>query len=48
MTPLFAMLFPNQVRGDGERGGVVFGNRDIRGMAGSLHPTGDPADGREF
>jgi uncharacterized protein YbjT (DUF2867 family) len=33
------------VRGEGERGGVVFENRDIRAMAGSLHPTGDPADG---
>jgi uncharacterized protein YbjT (DUF2867 family) len=35
------------VRGEGERGGVVFENRDIRAMAGSLHPTGDPADGRK-
>jgi uncharacterized protein YbjT (DUF2867 family) len=33
------------VRGAGERGGVVFENRDIRAMAGSLHPTGDPGDG---
>ena len=47
MTPLFAMLFPNQVRGP-EPGDVVFENGDIRGMAGSLHPTGDPADGREY
>jgi uncharacterized protein YbjT (DUF2867 family) len=35
------------VRGEGERGGVVFENRDIRQLL-SLHPTGDPADGREL
>jgi uncharacterized protein YbjT (DUF2867 family) len=35
------------VRGEGERGGLVFENRDIRAMAESLHPTGDPADGRK-
>jgi uncharacterized protein YbjT (DUF2867 family) len=35
------------VRGEGEPGGVVFENRDIRAMAGSLHPTADPADGRK-
>ena len=36
------------VRGEGERGGVVFENRDIQAMAGSLHPMGDPADGRKL
>jgi hypothetical protein len=35
-------------RGEGERGGLVFENRDIRAMTGSLHPMGDPADGRKF
>ena len=36
------------VRGEAQRRGPVFENRDIRAIAGSLHPAGDPADGRKL
>jgi uncharacterized protein YbjT (DUF2867 family) len=36
------------VRETRETGGQVFENRDIRAMTGSLHSTGDPADGRKL